>query len=384
MKIDPSMHNSVEPAIDPQNKIVFLLDWEITVKCNYDCSYCNPRNHDNSRPHPPLDECLKTIEFMFEYADLYSNVRSKPFRDVILNVYGGEALAHPNIVEILQHVRKVYNEKKYKWNLIVNNTTNASLSANAMDKVIPLIDKFTISYHTEALPKQKAQVRKNIEKVFDSGKLNKVIVLMHEKDEYFAESAELHQWCKENNIPSLPKQLDGSISNNYSASQSKWLSNTYKTDKSVKSDTEYEEEIARLHNQKTMSKMGRRCCGGRTLSLNENFSQRESFVFNNNFQGWSCSVNYFFLYISQADRTIFTNKDCRMNFNGSVGPIGTLDNTQELIKFTKQHLENSTLPVIVCKKTQCLCGLCAPKAKTSATYNKIMKKYLNSSQSKFC
>ena len=54
----------LEPAIDPNNRISFLLDWELTMKCNLDCSYCG-NGHDNSTKHPPLNECLKTLNFMF-------------------------------------------------------------------------------------------------------------------------------------------------------------------------------------------------------------------------------------------------------------------------------------------------------------------------------
>ena len=36
---------TIEPAIDPANKISFLLDWEITLRCNLDCSYCSSEWH---------------------------------------------------------------------------------------------------------------------------------------------------------------------------------------------------------------------------------------------------------------------------------------------------------------------------------------------------
>jgi hypothetical protein len=39
------------------------------------------------------------------------------------------------------------------------------------------------------------------------------------------------------------------------------------------------------------------------------------------------------------------------------------------------QLDIDTLPVIQCKKSKCMCGLCAPKAKNLDTYKSIMKKY---------
>jgi hypothetical protein len=58
-------------------------------------------------------------------------------------------------------------------------------------------------------------------------------------------------------------------------------------------------------------------------------------------------VNHFFLYIKQVNGEIYVNKDCKMNFNGSVGPIGHLKNTEQLLentkKFTSKQLEEKAL-----------------------------------------
>jgi len=103
-----STFESLEPAIDPGNRITFLLDWELTMKCNLDCSYCGTGlygGHDNSTRHPSLENCLETLDFMFEYVDLYMQTKPQGLRYVVLNVYGGESLHHPDIVEILNQVR---------------------------------------------------------------------------------------------------------------------------------------------------------------------------------------------------------------------------------------------------------------------------------------
>jgi hypothetical protein len=81
------------------------------------------------------------------------------------------------------------------------------------------------------------------------------------------------------------------------------------------------------------------------------------------------------LYIKQVNGEVFTNKDCKMNFDGNVAPIGNLSNVQSLLDQTKIWLETGTMPTIQCKKSRCLCGICAPKAPTQEEYNKIMPKY---------
>jgi hypothetical protein len=95
----------------------------------------------------------------------------------------------------------------------------------------------------------------------------------------------------------------------------------------------------------------------------------------NKFTDWYCSVNHFFLYVKQVNGEIFVNKDCKMNFNGQVGAIGNLNDSYKILQTLKSQILNNDMPVIQCKKNNCLCGLCAPKAKNLDTYKSIMKKY---------
>ena len=141
---------SIEPAIDPNNRPTFLLDWELTLKCNLDCSYCGPQFHNNSTEHPSLDECLKTIDFMYAYADRYMQLKPSWQKMVVLNVYGGESIFHPDITTILDQVRIRHT---YDWPLTVTVTTNGVAGANLWSRVVERVDEFTISFHSEALPK---------------------------------------------------------------------------------------------------------------------------------------------------------------------------------------------------------------------------------------
>lgn len=348
---------SIEPAIDPNNRISFLLDWELTLKCNLDCSYCGP-GHDNVTRHPDLDQCLDTIDFMFEYADLYMNSKSNGVKYVVLNVYGGESLYHPDIITVLEQVHERYKPYQDRWHLTVTTTTNAIVSPRQLNKIIPLIDEFTVSYHTEATDRQKQQFRKNLVTIRDSGRRQKCIVLMHEQPELFDDANSMIAWLTEHGINFLPKQLDGK--HDYDAEQIVWF------DQLNQSKT-----FGTTVNQLTTR---RACCGGRQLCADQNYKERHHYT-TNQFPNWYCSVNHFFLHIKQVTGEIFVNKDCRMNFEGQVGPIGHLDNTELMLSKLKMQLDNNTLPVIQCKKSKCMCGLCAPKAMTLDKYKLIMKKY---------
>ena len=367
---------SLEPAIDPDNRISFLLDWELTMKCNLDCSYCATGTyggHDNSTKHPPTSECLAALDFMFEYVDLYMSIKPKGIKFVILNVYGGESLHHPDIVNILGQIRTKYQPYSDRWHLTVTTTTNAIISDKKLRQIIPYIDEFTVSYHTESTEKQKQQFKNNLLSIAESGRRQKCVVLMHQQSELFQDAINMIAWLTENNIKKLPRQLDGNDGlvgdRLYDQQQVQWFDGLYKL-KSFGQPPRLLEDKKESY----LSEVGRACCGGRQTCTDQNYKQRHFYV-ENKFPDWYCSVDHFFLFVKQVNGEIYVNKDCKMNFEGSVGPIGNLKNTEELISRLKNQLDNNNLPIIQCKKYKCLCGLCAPKAKSLETYNKIMEKY---------
>ena len=157
---------SIEPAIDPSNRPTFLLDWELTMKCNLDCDYCytgvESGGHDNSTNHPPMEDCLQTIDFMYAYVDKYMSKKPKWQRMVVLNVYGGESIFHPNIVEILKAARQKHQVYNSKWPITITCTTNAVAGKSLWSEVTELIDEFTVSFHATALPKQRQQVKSKL------------------------------------------------------------------------------------------------------------------------------------------------------------------------------------------------------------------------------
>lgn len=368
----------LEPAIDPNNRISFLLDWELTMKCNLDCSYCAPglySGHDNSTKHPPKKECLNTIDFMYRYVDMYMKGKPNGLKYVILNVYGGESLHHPDIVEILKKSIETYRAQYAElWHLTVTTTTNAIVSAKKMDQIIPCIDEFTCSYHTETTQKNKELFKQNVLKIIAAGKRCKVIILMHPEDERWGDAQEMISWCQQNNVKYLTRQLDQPVSStkfNYTEQQVHWFKSFYQT-KNYK--TEMNVELKQVDDKINLADSGRACCGGRQLCKDTNLKSRHFFV-ENRFPDWYCSVNEFFLYIKQVTKEVFVNKDCKMNFEGSVGPIGHLWDTDRLLTDTQKQLTEGQRPIIQCKKNRCVCGLCAPKAKHFNGFESIMRKY---------
>ena len=368
--------NSIDPAPSSITRPTFLVDWMVTKYCNLNCSYCGPYDHDNHSPHPEFEKTKKTIDFIYEYIDLYMTYKRSWQKRAVLNVYGGESLHHPHIVTILNAVHEKYKIYQSDWQLIITTTTNAIISEKKLVEIIPLINEFTVSYHVDSTPKQKEQFRKNLLIIKQHNTRVKCIVLMHPEPKLFDDANNMINWLISHDIKHLPRQLDHTPKKtqfNYNSQQVVWFDNLYNA-KTYRTEQKAPELTIDIHGNADLSDSGRACCGGRQLCLDQNYRSREFFV-NNKFNNWYCSVNHFFLYIKQVTGEIFTNKDCKMNFDGDVGAIGTLAHSEDLLDYTQENLKNNTLPTIQCKKSSCLCGLCAPKSADLPTYNNIMKKY---------
>lgn len=362
------MYSSIEPKCNNINS--FQITWEITLKCNLDCSYCGSDNHNNNIPHPSLEDCFKTIDFLIDYVNIYMETRIPSQRYVGLNVFGGESLFHPNIVEILEYIKIKHEPYKEKWNLNVQTITNAVVKRKIWNKIIDLLDFFTISYHSEGTKEQQDIVRGNILELIKKNKNFNCAIMMHTK--YWKNCIDMIEWCKSNNVPYLPRQIDHTWINfqfYYTKDQIKWWDELRGTSTKIP----IHKKIISIVN---MDSKGRSCCGGDQMHINGNYDSAQTYIPNNNFKEWYCSVNRFFLFIKQVTGEIFTNKDCKMGFNGKVEPIGYLRNTDILLFSLKENIKNNNLPIIVCQKKQCLCGLCAPKASSRIEYDKIMIKHL--------
>jgi hypothetical protein len=236
-------------------------------------------------------------------------------------------------------------------------------------EIVQYVDEFTTSYHTESSDKQKRQFQENLQIIKLSNRKLKCIVLMHNEPDKFADAQRMIEWLKQQEIEMLPRQIDSSSDTfNYNVQQVQWFDSLYQS----KSQTPGTPLTATENTD--LSDQGRACCGGRQVCENQKYRERTFFT-SNKFPGWSCSVNWFFLHIKQVNGQIFVNKDCKMNFNNEVGTIGTLDATDKLLEQLKHDIENRTLPIIQCAKARCLCGLCAPKAKTRELYDSIIVKY---------
>jgi sulfatase maturation enzyme AslB (radical SAM superfamily) len=345
-------------TLEPVNPQVFQIAWESTLKCNLDCSYCGD-GHNNKIPHPSITETLDTVDFIINYVSVI--MQSRKVKEASLNIQGGESLVHPQIIQILKYTNA--KAQDLDWKLYINTITNAVVKDKIWARLVQYINFFTISFHSESSYKQQEQVRKNILYLKTHNKNFHVSIMMHPK--YWDTCVDMVEWCKANDVKFNIRQIDHHWMDfrfNYTSEQAAYISG------GAIAPTIVQKAKAVVTGKVNLSAQSRECCGGLEMCTNETACTKRV---ENKFKGWHCSVDKHFLYIRQTTGEVFTNKDCRMNFDGKVGPIGNLKNTQAIL----DRISAGT-NTIICKKSYCNCGLCAPKAQHKDDYDRIMVKYV--------
>ncbi len=125
-------------------------------------------------------------------------------------------------------------------------------------------------------------------------------------------------------------------------------------------------------------KIGRPCCGSRTMCLSKDGEDRKSkFVDFREFKGWHCSVNWFFMHIEQQTDSVFHHQTCQAQFGQTRGPIGKLSEGKKILDELRENLKNKTMPTVICPKHTCGCGLCAPKSIDKEKYKEVLSRHVN-------
>lgn len=327
----------------------FQIVWDTGRRCTYACSYCPPHRNNKTSRLVELPEFIETMDFVDEYYSFYNDFRTEQLFPSI-SFTGGEPTIHPDFFDFCVYIKETYGTK-YKVNL----TTNGAFGQKMRDKIKDCLDGGTISYHPESDEKQKELVE---ETIFQLGRRMSVNVMFSKY--HFQECVDLCDRLKKGGIRFAPRRIgdDGDnidsvllgYTHIYSDEQEAWFNN--------------------FHGVKEANK-GRSCCGGRCVITEKGDTK---FMPSTNFQGWSCGVNWYFLYLNQESRDVFHHQTCQVDMNGDIGPIGNLDNTDEIFDMlTDKFYIKRELPVIKCPKTFCGCGLCADKASTFEEYVDIQK-----------
>jgi len=122
--------------IEPAESMV-SLSWMLGPRCNYDCMYCAPANHDNTSPHPKIEKLLLAWE------NFYTRVLPMGL-PVKISFTGGEVTANRGFLPLVKHIR---NGDYNIGQIIV--TTNGSASLNYYQQLAALVDAISFSTHSE-------------------------------------------------------------------------------------------------------------------------------------------------------------------------------------------------------------------------------------------
>jgi len=360
---------TLEPHPSPKNKMAFLMDWLVTLKCNYDCGYCGPAingyqaGHDNSIPHPETDVCEKMLAQGFEYVDAYMEKKRPNMRALNLNIYGGEALYRKDIEYLMDKSSELYAKYKDRWSLQRMLTTNASSDLNKWKNVTDHVEYVQFSYHTEGPPKLQDNFFRNIEYHHANKKPYSAIVLMYPKQ--WSRSIYALEYMQKKGYNVRPRILDGN-QGTYTKEQLQQCFDAMK---------EKDHGLLDMIEEKPVIEKMRACCGGRSLCVNRNFKDPKKVIPRDSWQGWKCSANQFFLFMDCVSRKFHTTKDCWVRPDGTRGALATIETMDKFIEETKAKLKISPEYFLTCVQKTCMCGTCAPKSSTSAGLAKVMKSY---------
>jgi hypothetical protein len=119
------------------------------------------------------------------------------------------------------------------------------------------------------------------------------------------------------------------------------------------------------------NEIGRSCCGGICLKGKIENEWQSIKLVNTEFKDWHCMVDWYFLYIAQHKNLVYHHQNCKALHGGSIGPIGSLDDTGKMLSDLKNRISQNNVEHIICPNNRCGCGMCAPKAKSLDDFNLI-------------
>ena len=389
-------------AIDDKTEKQLMVIWDLGRRCTFACSYCPPHRKNNWSDTASLESLIATADNLERYSEIYNAKRNERFR-VAASFTGGEPTVNPAFFPFLEYLQEHYPH----WKRTL--TTNGFYSERKLRTVMANTNFTTVSWHCEGMPAQKDRVRKNLEIMKAEGYSFKINIMFHEQENYITECVDLAEWCDYNDVAYTPRVIgdQGDIKqgikdktvHTYTQEQLDWMQRYWDAKKvdSAKPSIAASNPVKlagppgtamamATPEKKVGQKIGRPCCGGRKLDMMHDDDDEwttSTFVQNNNFKGWSCMINWYFLYIHQEIDKIWHHQTCQVNLNGEVGPICNVSNFSEYCDDLEVKMNTGSMPYIRCPKSHCGCGLCAPKASRDDVAREIFKRHAPGIQPEF-
>ena len=352
-------------AINELNNSGHMITWDTGRRCNFDCTYCDATRHNNYSKHASLSQLMDTFYFARDWVNVYNEHRVDGPRSAGIDWTGGEPTNNKNFWPLIKEIKNI----EPTWHLSL--TTNGTWHYHRMNTVLDTLGGIAISYHPEADKKLKDRVIKNIIELSQTNIWLQVNVMLHM--DFWEEVVKVCDLLESKGIRHNPVPIgdgnraisgwfidaDGNnrrTSHVYNKEQQEWF-----WKKSGMNQT------ASASNEGT--NIGRKCCGGRCLSAKVDGEWQPVKLIDNHFKGWSCTVDWYFLHINQEFGDVYHHQTCRATHEGTVGPIGNLENKEQLLADLRKRMENPK--PIICPNQRCGCGMCTPKARDQEDFKVI-------------
>lgn len=130
-------------AVEMNFPVPYQILWDISRRCNYDCSYCWPAVHNRTDDHKDYDLLIKTSDRLInEWAN---------GQMIRWNFGGGEPTLHPQFVEWMKYLKS-----KNQWTLV---TSNGTRDYRYWTEAVKYLNSINLSVHFDGLVDEKDEDR---------------------------------------------------------------------------------------------------------------------------------------------------------------------------------------------------------------------------------
>lgn len=137
------------------------IAWDLTMRCNYSCSYCESYNNTDPLQFLPLDAYFASLKYLREYL---GNKNAK------IDVLGGEPM-------LFKQWDKLLNEM-HRLSFVPKLTTNLSIKTKTLEKKISELEPkncIDVSWHPQFADEK--NIIENIKLLYDSKHLRTISIL---------------------------------------------------------------------------------------------------------------------------------------------------------------------------------------------------------------
>lgn len=113
----------------------YSITFRITEACDLHCSYC----HWREGKHYKIADIIASIDKLFEF------FQKQKFKAVVFYYHGGEPTRHPNVIQVLKHIK----DRSAETGIIAYNEmqTNLTCKEEVLLGMLPYCDLFNITFH---------------------------------------------------------------------------------------------------------------------------------------------------------------------------------------------------------------------------------------------